>query len=329
MKGSKLSTRKDSNNFKTPIILYVLLAIILLSAVLSAYCFFRIFYSKKRTPLGDDEYEIPDGEIYEVYRDQMVEWIKQIRRMPKEELEVVSYDGLVLKGKYYEYSPDSTIEILFHGYAGNAERDLSGAVERCFLLGRSAILVDQRASGSSEGSVITFGVREHLDAVTWANFINERYDGKRKIILTGISMGASTVLMAAGSGKIPETVVSVIADCGYSSAKEIIKKVIKDMKLPPKLLYPFVKLGARIFGGFDLEAFSPIEAMENIKIPVIFIHGTDDRFVPIEMSEQLFDACKTEKAFVRTEGAGHGLAYIMDKEGYLRSVRDFEATINI
>ena len=97
------------------IILYVLLAIILLSAVLSAYCFFRIFYSKKRTPLADDEYEIPDGEIYEVYRDQMVEWIKQIRRMPKEELEVVSYDGLVLKGKYYEYSPDSTIEILFHG----------------------------------------------------------------------------------------------------------------------------------------------------------------------------------------------------------------------
>ena len=146
-----------------------------------------------------------------------------------------------------------------------------------------------------------------------------------KIILTGVSMGAATVMMASAE-ELPKNVVSVLADCGYSSAKEIILKVIKEMKLPAGLLYPFVKLGARIYGGFDLEETSPMEAIQKTKLPIILIHGDDDAFVPHYMSEKLYEACGAKyKKFVTIEGAGHGLAFPQNEEKYLGALRDFEA----
>ena len=284
-----------------------------------------VFYSPKRKQLDDDEYEIPSGEIYERYREDMVAWTKAIRSMPHEDLEVKSFDGLTLRGKYYEYKAGAPIELLFHGYKGNAERDLSGGVERCFRLGRNAILIDQRAGGSSDGHVISFGINERRDCHTWVNYVIEHFGNDVKLIIGGVSMGAATVMMAAGD-PLPKNVIGVLADCGYTSAEEIIKKVVKDMKLPVWLFYPFIKLGARIFGGFDLEETSPMEAMKKCTLPIVFVHGDTDDFVPYDMSVRLHEACASEKkTLITIKGAGHGLAYPADKDGYvenLKNVRD-------
>jgi len=297
----------------------------LLALLTSLICFLMVFYSPKRKQLGDDEYEIPSGEIYERYREDMVAWTKAIRSMPHEDLEVKSFDGLTLRGKYYEYKAGAPIELLFHGYKGNAERDLSGGVERCFRLGRNAILIDQRAGGSSDGHVISFGINERRDCHTWVNYVIERFGDDVKLIIGGVSMGAATVMMAAGD-PLPKNVIGVLADCGYTSAEEIIKKVVKDMKLPVWLFYPFIKLGARIFGGFDLEETSPMEAMKKCTLPVVFVHGDTDDFVPYDMSVRLQKACASEKkTLITIKGAGHGLAYPADKDGYvenLKNVRD-------
>ena len=137
-------------------------------------------------------------------------------------------------------------------------------------------------------------------------------------------MGAATVAIAAGE-KLPPNVVCVLADCGFSSAKEIMKKVICEMKLPPALAYPFVKWGARLYGGFDLEKTSPVEAVKHATVPVIFIHGDTDAFVPSYMSEELYAACSSQKKLVLIKGAGHGLAFPVDRELYLSSLRDFQA----
>ena len=295
------------------------------AVLLTAYiCFYRVFYSPKRKLPGPDEYDIPDGEIYEVFREDMVNWTKMIRSMPHEDLEIKSQDGLTLRGKYYEHHKGAMIEILFHGYGGYSERDLSGGVERCFALGRSAILVDQRGAGRSDGHVVTFGINERRDCVAWAKFVAEKFGADTKIVITGVSMGAATVMMAAGEEDLPENVVCVLADCGYSTAREIIKKVIREMKLPAELLYPFVKLGGRIFGGFDLEETTPLEAVKKCKIPVIFIHGDTDDFVPCEMSRRLYEACASQKSFKVIKGAGHGLAFPVDKEGYVSALADFQ-----
>jgi fermentation-respiration switch protein FrsA (DUF1100 family) len=95
------------------------------------------------------------------------------------------------------------------------------------------------------------------------------------------------------------------------------------MKLPEDLLYPFVKLGARLFGGFDPDSRSPVEAMKKSRVPVIFIHGDTDRFVPYEMSVENYEACTAKKMLVNIEGAGHGLCFPKDQEKYLRVLREF------
>ena len=303
--------------------LLFLLLIALLALALTCICFFKIFYSPKKRPPREDEYPTPDGKVYDAHRAQMVEWIKGIRALPHTDVSVTSFDGLKLCGKYYEHKKGAPIEILFHGYRGTGERDLCGGVYRCFTLGHNALIVDHRASGRSEGRVITFGVKESRDCQTWVNFVVNEIDKDAKIIITGISMGAATVMTAA-SMEMPPNVIGVLADCGYTSTEAIVKKVIRDMKLPPNLLYPFARLGARLFGGFDPDERSPIRSMQSCRLPIIFFHGDTDDYVPCYMSEENYNACTSEhKRLVITKGAGHGLCYPVDKEGYLSELESF------
>ena len=209
------------------------LAIVSLMAatfIISLICFIKVFYSKPRKPLSQDEYELPPGREYVPFYPEIRSWIMDIKSKEREEISIKSFDGLTLRGYYYEYSPDSPIELLFHGYKGNAERDLNAGVERCAKLGRSCCLIDQRASGRSDGTVISFGINEKRDCLDWIDYITEKFPG-REIVIGGVSMGAATVMMAAGEG-LPKHVVSVMADCGYTSQKDIIKKIVKEMHLP-------------------------------------------------------------------------------------------------
>ena len=200
---------------------------------------------------------------------------------------------------------------------------MSGAVRRCHSLGHSALIVDQRACGRSGGHVITFGVNESRDCLTWIEYVTARFGPKTRIILAGISMGAATVVMAAGR-ELPENVIAILADCGYTSPRDIIKKVIAtDMKLPPDLAYPFVKLGARLFGRFDLDELSSIETVRNTPVPILLIHGESDDFVPCDMSKRCHEANPASTRLFTVPGAGHGLAYLVDKAGYLETARNF------
>lgn len=291
--------------------------------LITSYITFRMgFYVDRKKQGSSEEENLPEGEIYEVYWDSMRLWLRETRETPHEIFTIRSFDGLKLQGKFYEYAPDAPIELMFHGYRGNAERDLCGGMQRCFRLGHSALIVDQRCSGASEGNVITFGVNEHRDCLSWVQFAVDHFGPDCRLILTGISMGASTVLMAGGR-ELPENVIGILADCGFTSAKEIIREVIRTMKLPPRLIYPFVKLGARIFGGFDLEAWSAEEAVQHCKVPVIFFHGDADDFVPAWMSRKNYESCASRKELILIPGAGHGLSYPAAQEEYLEHVRCF------
>lgn len=304
-----------------PIIITAII-LILLVLLIAYICFRIVFYVPRKNETPSDELPVPEGELYEPYHPLMKKWIEEARGFAHEDFYIKSQDGLTLHAKYFEYAPGAPMEIMFHGYRGSAERDLSGGIQRCFALGRNILLVDQRTSCGSEGNVISFGINEHRDCLLWIDFAVNHFGSDVKIILTGISMGASTVLMAAGK-PLPDNVVGVLADCGFSSPKEIIKKCAKDMKLPADLIYPFIKLAAKIYGHFDLEEYTPLEAMKTCKIPVIFFHGETDDFVPCYMSRDIYDACNSPKRLVTTPNAGHGLVYLVDNEGYFKNVVDF------
>ena len=304
---------------------------LLLTAVLiAAYvCHVRMFRSPPRRVLGKDEYSIPPGEIYEPFREDMIAWTKMIRAYPYKEYAIRSFDGLTLRAKFFEYKEGAPIELMFHGYKGCAERDLNGGVERCFKLGHSAMLIDHRASGFSDGKVITFGILEVRDCFDWIDFAIKEFGEDARLILTGMSMGAATVMMASQGrnrdGVLPSQVKYILADCGYTSAKEIISKVMKEMGLPPALLYPCARVGSRLFGHFDLDETSPMEAVARAQVPVVFAHGDTDDFVPYDMSVRLHTACaSSHKKLITIHGAGHGLAFPVGREAYVEALAEFK-----
>jgi len=306
------------------VIIFSIIAVLAFIVLLTSFiCFMRVFYFKNPGTMGKDEYELPVGRIYEPYAEQMIGWMKRLREMQSQSFEIMSFDGLTLRGKYYECKKDAPIEIMFHGYQGNSERDLCGGVFRAFRLEHNVLLVDHRAGGASDGRIITFGINERRDCLGWIDLAVSHFGKDCKLILTGVSMGAATVMMASAE-RLPANVRYVLADCGYSTAKDIIKKVIREMHLPPEILYPFVRLGGRIFGRFDLEETSPLEAVKSSNVPILFIHGNGDDFVPCDMSVELYGACGSEKELVIIEGAGHGLAYPVNKEEYLAALSEFD-----
>lgn len=302
-----------------------ILGFLALAVLVTAYVCHRMMYrAPARRILGEDEYEIPEGDIYEVFREDMIAWTKMIRAYPYKEYAIQSFDGLTLRAKFFECKPGAPIELMFHGYKGNAERDLNGGVERCLRLGHSALLIDHRGAGFSDGNVITFGILEKRDALRWVEFAVKEFGEDAKLILTGISMGAATVMMTAGED-LPPQIQYVLADCGYTSPKEIISKVMRDMKLPPALLYPCATLGAKLFGRFNLNEDSPMEAMARCKVPVVFAHGDTDDFVPYDMSVRLCEVCTgRHKKLVTIKNAGHGLAFPVGRDEYVNALKEFK-----
>lgn len=307
-------------------LLYILIPSLIIFFV--AFFFLITYVCYRKTFYSPDKYKntpLPVGGKFSAYQDKINRWAVETKNTPYEDVFIKSNDGLTLHGKYYEYALGAPVELIFHGYRGTVERDLCGAVQRCFKLKRSCILIDQRASGLSQGNVITFGIKERFDCVKWAEYAYARFGKNTKLFLAGISMGASTVLMAS-SMILPETVVGVVADCGYSSAKDIIKLTVKRMHLPSAVFYPFIKWGAKIYGKFNLEEFSPRQAMQNAKLPVLFIHGTEDGFVPFYMSEINYSACTTKKHLLAVEGATHGMSFPVNENSYLSAVNEFYPT---
>ncbi len=295
---------------------------ILVLIVITTYISFRITFYANRKKIKSDEFKLPPDPIYQIHKERILEAYNKAKTLTYTELEITSFDGLKLKGKYFECVKNAPIEIMFHGYRGDSLSDLSVGIERCFKLNRNCLLVDQRASGKSEGKIISFGINESKDCLLWIDKVIETFGNDVKIILTGISMGAATVVIAAGK-QLQKNVVGVLADCGFHSAKEIIKKTIKEMHLPVKIFYPFVKLAAKIFGHFNLEETSAINEVKKASVPIIFFHGLSDAIVPHYMSEAMYDACNTRKQLISVKDAGHGLAYIIEPDLYLNELDNF------
>lgn len=306
------------------IILISLLSASALILITSAICYLKVFYSPKRKARAEDDYDLPPGEAYEPFHPQMIEWTKQARATPYKKVEIQTFDGLTLRGRYYEHSPNAPIEIMMHGYGGNMERDLSGGIFRALNIGHSVLVYNHRGAGDSDGCTITFGINESRDCLRWIDYVITNINKDAKIILSGVSMGGATAMIVSGFDDLPKNVVGIVADCGYTSAKNIIKKVITDMKLPPNILYPFVKLGGRIFGRFNVDELSPNEQVRKSKIPTFFVHGDNDNYIPKEMSQANYEVCSApKKRIYYIKGAEHGLAYPTAPDEYLNELKDF------
>ena len=295
------------------------LSVVVIFLLLFTYFVFKYVFGPREEK---DPREIPNDEQYQEFKDETVTLVTRLMERPFEKVEIISHDALMLRGRWYKGEEDKPTAILFHGYRGSAYRDFCGGSALVLEKGWNVLLVDERSHGMSEGKAITFGIKEKYDVSDWVRFVEERRGTEKGIYLFGISMGAATVLMSS-SILDKNRVKGIIADCPYSSPEKIISKVMRDKKLVPGLLMPFVKLSTLIWGGFSLNAISAEEAVEKTDIPILIIHGEDDRFVPSYMSREIYRANPEMVRYETFPSAGHGLSYMVDNKRYRELVDEF------
>ena len=300
--------------------LIIVFIIIILILAISYWAYRMAFFNPMEG--RDNYYDLPPGEQYEPLWTRMTKMIDSMIETEFEEVYITSYDGKQLFGRYFHVSDDAPLEIQFHGYKSTSFRDYCGGSRLAHRLGYNELLIDQRSHGKSDGSTITFGIKERRDCLSWIEYALNRFGKDKRIILSGLSMGAATVLMA-NDLDLPDNVIGIISDCPYSSPKAIIKKVCKDMGYPPTLAFPFIALGAFLFGHFNIYESSPVKAVRHAKVPILLIHGDDDRFIPCDMSREIHAARPDLIMFHTFPDAGHGISYLLDTARYEKLVEDF------
>lgn len=302
------------------LILLFLVAFLLLFLAITLWAFNKTFYSSP--DVRADAYEPVTGEQYDPVWKNMLAGTKAVDALPFEQVYTTSHDGLKLAARYFHDHDGAPVQIIFHGYRSPANRDGSGGTFLAFKCGCNVLLVDQRAHGLSEGTVISFGVKERYDVQAWVKYASDRFGKDTPILLSGMSMGAATVLMASDL-PMEGNVKGIIADCPYASPEAIIQKVCRDLHYPDKLTKPFVHAAAWLFGHFSLTESSAISSVARTNLPILLIHGDDDRFVPVEMSRQIAAVANGNIRCEFIPNAGHGLCYLKDKERYSQVVMDF------
>jgi len=238
-------------------------------------------------------------------------------------IQITSHDGLRLAGHWYCPENPKRVIIAMHGWRSEWTRDM-GVISDFWHENDCAVLyAEQRAHGESEGEYISFGLLERYDCLEWIKWAVNETESKLPIYLCGVSMGASTVLMAAGFD-LPENVHGIIADCGFTSPYAIFKHIAQNNLHIPYGIYNNSANGiCKKKISLTADSYTCGEALKNTDVPVLFIHGTDDSFVPIEMTYENYKECVSPKRLFVVPGAEHGLSYLKDKEGYEKAVKEF------
>lgn len=242
-----------------------------------------------------------------------------------ETVKILSRDGLRLYGHWLPAENAKRTILLMHGFRSSWSHDFSGVARYYHEIGCNLLFAEQRTHGFSEGKYIGYGVLERFDCIDWIEYIAARFGTELPIYADGISMGATTVLMAAGLG-YPDYVRGIIADCGFTSPKAIIGHVMKtSMKIPGDMLLSAADAVCKGKTGYSIGEYSTVEAMKTNDKPVLFVHGDADEFVPLEMTLENYEACTAEKQLLIVEGAGHGTSYLRDTARCREALESFFA----
>lgn len=228
-------------------------------------------------------------------------------------------DSFRLHGKLFK-NPGTKYALVCHGYTSKAKH-MAGFVNKFHTLGYNVLAVDARAHGDSEGTKIGMGWVERFDVIEWIKYIIS-LEPDAQIILHGVSMGASTVLMASGE-ELPKNVKAIIADCGYTSEWDEFRQEADVLHIP---WFPVLNASSaisKVRDGYDFKQASAVEQVKKSYTPTLFIHGSEDELVPYGMLNELYSAANCEKEILTIQGAGHALSSSVAPELYWNTVENF------
>lgn len=302
---------------------FIAAAIIILVIISGAYIFCYACIRTKALPWLDKDAlsKTPYGRFYD-HISAGDQWMKDHNA---QDLWTTSADGLKLHALWLPAEDAKGTVLLAHGYRSVYLADFGLVFEMYHKLGMNLLIPDQRSHGKSEGKFITFGVKESDDVYRWI-MLHNRTLGGYPMILSGLSMGASTVMYLADRD-LPPNVCGIIADCGFTSPYDIIAEVYrKTVRLWPAPSLLAADLFARLFGGFSLREKDSRRSLAGSKLPILMVHGKEDNFVPCRMSEEAYAACTSPKRLILAEKAGHGVSFLHIPEEYTAAVISFLKT---
>lgn len=212
-----------------------------------------------------------------------------------------------------------------HGYKFNGRDEFNGFAQYYIKKGFNVFLCDHTSAGESEGRYAGFGAFEHKDCLKWLRYLNETFGEDIVITLHGVSMGAATVMMMSSHDELPTNVKMIVEDCGYTSAWNEFYLKANELKLPgTKLLLNCVNEINKRKAGYDIKTIQPIESIKNAKVPMLFVHGSGDTFVPFFMVHELYEAYGGPyKDLLVIEGAGHARCSVKGWDEYEKKLDEF------
>ena len=246
---------------------------------------------------------------------------EKMLEQPHEDKWITSSDGLKLHATWFPQGDCKKVVICFHGYTSQGMKDYIGLSGYYLNNGYSMLLVDERAHGLSEGTYIGFGCLDRHDALKWIKWAVENCGEDVQILLHGTSMGGATVLMTS-SLDLSAQVKGIISDCAFTSPKEVFTHVLKHMMHMPA--FPMIQIADilnRKLAGYGLDECNAAREVKNAKVPILFIHGSGDTFVPCSMCETLYENCSAPKEKLIIESAAHA-------ESYYKETSEYEAAMN-
>ncbi len=247
---------------------------------------------------------------------------EKLERSNLETFKIISRDGETLIAHLHQSHSDKRIIIAMHGWRSSWTNDFGLISDFWHENDCSVLYVEQRGQNNSSGDYMGFGMIERHDCLEWINWVNAHNEKNLPIYLAGISMGASTVLMASGF-KLPENVHGIMADCGFTSADAIWRYIAKKNKVYYKIRSRTINNLCKKKIRIGTSDYTTLDALKTNTIPVLFVHGTDDDVVPVEMTYENYNACTAPKTLFIVPGASHGASYLIDKNNYENVVKEF------
>lgn len=288
------------------------------SVFVSEYLFKIIIYRQKKSSSQKDIDAVASWYRHYPIAKEGRRWLEG---MPYINVYIKSFDGLRLYGALLENYSDKIV-ICVHGFTGSGKKDFASLAQAYYKNGYNVLLVDNRAHGQSEGKYVGFGVLDRLDLRNWVKYVINRFGSNVQVFLHGISMGAATVLMA--SSIMPKNVRGIIADCGFTSVYEIFEYVLKrDYHLPKFPIIYLTNIMSKIRAGYGYKDVNTTAEIARSDIPILFIHGENDEFVPLWMTMKNYSHCKAYKELFIVRESEHAESHYIDKKGYERRILTF------
>lgn len=284
----------------------VAIALAVLAVLYLGVAFLFCLFAVNRKPIGLMKRK---NKPYEDEMDAVAPQLEWWNSQTKEEWKLTSFDGLRLFAEFLPAENAKATIVQMHGYHSISTYEFSMEYRALHNEGYNILLPHQRAHGKSEGRWISFGVNEGKDVRAWVEEVARR-TGNLPIIIEGVSMGGTSVIMAAEE-KLPGTVKCIIDDCGFTSPAAIISEVSRNsFHIPPRFFIGAICMWMRLLTHSDPRR-STVDVLKKNTLPVLFIHGEADTFVPYRMGRENFRACVAEKKFVSVPLAKHARSSVV------------------